>query len=279
MEQIARAHLKRDLSQLQRAFKLAYELAVEAPTLPSRRVPSDMPVPSDMTVAALFLKRALSDLRAVWLLLQTGYTSQAAAVAASLWENSLASACVCGHPSRADEVLNNPNELPWRPKQLARLHATDVTAKIASSAERNRQFELRWREHYGPYKWLCGLKHPTLRSVRHDSKSTVLDEDKQFVVMAMPDLRPDDRGIKLGVATQALQHILAASSRFTDVSDCEDTKRYRAWIERWKEAGNLVIEHQKGVDRPALPLDDDAFFREYAAIRDKQEGKKSGGDL
>lgn len=266
MESIARAHLQADLGLVSKAFKLIYELGVEAPTLPSKRETTDL------RVAAMFLKRMLHDLRGVWLLIERGYTSQAAAVAASLWENALATACIAGHPSRASEVLETPKKLPWRPVELAKTHARDVTARIPN-AKRNTQFELRWREHYGGYKWLCQLKHPTLNSARHDSASTADDsDDPAFVVMVAPDLRPSDRGMKLGVATVALQQAIAAVSGFAEAARCEDTPRYRNWIDRCKEASLIVIEHQKGSDRPALTLDaDESLLREYEKFRMQQE--------
>jgi hypothetical protein len=61
--------------------KNCYELGVQAPTLKCPRKSE-----RDMLVAGLFLKKSLNDFRSVWILLTTGYTSQAAAVAASMFE-------------------------------------------------------------------------------------------------------------------------------------------------------------------------------------------------
>lgn len=56
-----------------------YECGIEVVTLPS-----GIHNHIHLKMAALFLKRALSDLRGVWHLLSTGYTSQAGSLAAAL---------------------------------------------------------------------------------------------------------------------------------------------------------------------------------------------------
>ena len=69
MEATAVGRTSSELAPLQRAFKLAYECGVEAPTLASSRHDE-----SDMRIASLFLKRTLNDLRCTWVMLGMGYT-------------------------------------------------------------------------------------------------------------------------------------------------------------------------------------------------------------
>lgn len=81
LEERARELIAFDLRDLEPHVARAYALAVEAPTLsaaPAKR--SALP--------ALYLKRCLGDINAVWQLVLKGHTAQAATIAASLWEHA-----------------------------------------------------------------------------------------------------------------------------------------------------------------------------------------------
>lgn len=269
MEALAVKQASSDLSPLERAFKLTYECGVEAPTLASTRH-NDL----DIRVASLFLKRTLNDLRCTWVLLAMGYTSQSAAVAASLWENALAVACIAGHPDRAQKAAKaKGGDLPWPPMQLAKTCAADQTG------DRGSEYELRWREHYGPYKWLCKIKHPTLKSVLHDAFSAQKDAET-YVVMAVPDLRPENRGVKLGVATIALNRALSCVSEYLDAlrgSATGDT-RYGGWYARWKEAAAITVDTLENGDRPVITIDEDSpILREYQRLANAAHPAPTGG--
>jgi hypothetical protein len=84
MEAAAASVISQQLSPFTSTVRDCYETGVEVATLPAKG-----PTKSHMLVAALFLKRSLNDFRATWVLLHLGYTSQAAAVAGSLYENAL----------------------------------------------------------------------------------------------------------------------------------------------------------------------------------------------
>jgi len=108
LEQTAEATLKQHLSQFEPAIRDCYEAGVQVPTLASRRCGAP-----DIVLAALFLKKALNDLRAVWMLVCHGYTSQAAAIAATLYENALAASCLAGNADHAAHFLKRKNgDLP-----------------------------------------------------------------------------------------------------------------------------------------------------------------------
>jgi len=81
-------HFGNRLTDVGFVFRDAYDVGYLVPRLKPVR-----PAVLDLSLAALFLKRVLNDLRVVWQLLISGYTSQAASVAASLYESALA--CIC----------------------------------------------------------------------------------------------------------------------------------------------------------------------------------------
>jgi hypothetical protein len=79
------------LADFEAVCRSCYGLAIEVIFLPGAKEPIEKTL--SLRVAALFLRRALNDLRGTWVLIARGYTSQAACVAASLWENSLVVSC------------------------------------------------------------------------------------------------------------------------------------------------------------------------------------------
>jgi hypothetical protein len=75
MEIAATNKLGTQLSAFEQPITDCYEAGVEVATIVGKRNHEQ-----DMRIAAMFLKRTLTDLRSVWILLCSGYTSQAAAV-------------------------------------------------------------------------------------------------------------------------------------------------------------------------------------------------------
>lgn len=211
---------------------------------------------TDMRVASLFLKRTLNDPRGTWVLLRSGYTSQAATVAASLWENSMVVACVAGHPDRAKRTTGHPEgDLPWTPKKAAQPLAADHVSPGLGRVPSSDEYEQRWCEHYGPYKWFCKIKHPTLKSTSHDAFSARKDDDT-YLVMAIPDLRPDDLGMKLAVGTASLNRALSGVRAFISAAGYpRDSDEYGSWANRWKKASELTIKIMTYGKRPVLTLD------------------------
>jgi hypothetical protein len=89
LEEAAKTTVTKQLHAFESPFRDAYEAGVIIPVLRNEGTAT-----IDVRPAALFFKRALNDLRGVWLLLTTGYRSQAASVAASLFESALATICL-----------------------------------------------------------------------------------------------------------------------------------------------------------------------------------------
>ncbi len=194
LERRARDALSPALAPFRSCFQDTYEAGVIVPVL---RASGQAKL--DVRHAALFYKRLLNDLRAIWLLLHDGYTSQAASVGASLYENSLATACLLMAETNIAALLESDSgEIPWSPMQMTKM-IVEHEGKKPSTPD----YENEWRALYASYVWLCQLKHPTLDSVVHDTSASTLDTG-QYVVMAMPNVRTEDLPLKAMLAIGCL---------------------------------------------------------------------------
>ena len=251
------------------ALKKIYAAGLQAPTLNSSR--SNEP---DLRCAALFLKRSLNDLRAVWLLINSGYTSQAASVAASLFENSLAAAVIAGNLDRAAKLLGSTTgELPWNSMQLSKFLAQIWTEDQVEEDKRldQNEYEKAWRQVYSGYKWLCQIKHPTLPSVVHDSKSAATSDD-EYVVMAIPDIRQEDLPLKITILTICASRMIEALKRFVSHVECDRegseylrfddriTKAYREILKENLSRSDMVLPF--GIDQTSFADQSRRFFTE-----------------
>jgi hypothetical protein len=170
-------------------FRAIYALGVKFPGLPEAKA---LERSLSLRVAALFLRRALNDLRAIWLLVSRGYPSQAACVASSLWENALVVACVAGHEDRAKLIVSTPDgEVPWKPAQLAKMYAEQDSAGLTDEQRVTNELIL-----YSFYNWLCRMKHPTVPSATHDALSAGLSTEGRYALGVFPDLRPENVPVK-----------------------------------------------------------------------------------
>jgi hypothetical protein len=215
MEASAAALLRPLLDPLEPLARDAYEAAVEAPTIPSKgQAARDRE-------AAVFLRRALVDFRGMWVLLRIGYTSPAAAVAASLWEHSLTVVALLSEEGK-DRPVPATGDAPWSPIELAAFLARDRGDARPANA-------------YAAYKWLCKIKHPTLRSGLHDSGASVV-EDGSFVVMSVPDTRAEDASVKRIITMLALARLTRAAEAFVEAREPERNSteylRFRSRMDR-----------------------------------------------
>jgi hypothetical protein len=241
MEAAARAALRPVLADFDGPLADIYEAGVQAPTLPGRHT-----VPS-LRLAAFFLKRALLDLRATWQLVTSGYTSSGASVEASLVEHALAAEVLAAYPERVTE-LSEYGDIPWSPRKLAQLASAAAAVRDGSpqlvATERSRNI-------YAAYKWLCKVKHPTLRSTLYGAQAHG-SEDGAFVVMAAPDMRQADLPVKrvlltivLGRTVQAIKAFVAAVEPERDDPIAQD---FSARFHRG-EASLLAIAAQDSQER------------------------------
>ena len=155
------------------------------------------------TVQIMLLKQALTFLRSGTVLLLSGYTAPAAAVACSLYELYLYSDYIFDSEERAKEYLSHTNsqEFVWRPAKMIR-HSAEQEAK---RSEGSTSFEEALSMFEFEYTFLCALKHANPIPARHLSLAhhEGLKLDGAVIrVWTMPDTRPEDLTVKVGVLTQ-----------------------------------------------------------------------------
>ena len=262
MELSARSALRAALGEYEPAVQACYEAGVQSAAIGARKE-----IPTHLAVAGLFLKKALTDLRCAWLLLTTGYTSPAAAVVASLWENALSVATIANHPECLPEIKGAEGDIPWSPQDLAKRCAKDFT-KASLQAGVTDKYERMWREVYGQYKWICKIKHPTMRSAVHDAFGASV-KSNEYVIMAAPDLRPEDRVAKVMLLSIAVTRMVEAITAFVAARVPEDQDPayldYGSMIRKVLEGIQLF---SKGLEGP-LPfhIADEKVAAEYRALR------------
>lgn len=267
MEMAAIAKLKADLEPFHPPFRDCYEAGVQASTLPAERHRA-----ADMRLAALFLKRALNDLRSVWLLASAGYTSQAASVAAALFEHALAVNAMAGSQDNARKFQESSSgDLPWSPSELAQIHAKQHQKEelICGRSFTKSDFERMWREAYSAYKWMCKIKHPTLRSVAHDARSTAVRGD-EYVVMAAPDTRSRDLPVKAMILMISVSRVYQAIRRFALNLNCRaDSDYYKIFNERMSRVTRTALDAYRTIVVSPLPFDisDDRITGEYRLLK------------
>ncbi|MCJ7585089.1 MAG: hypothetical protein MUO30_10025, partial [Anaerolineales bacterium] len=233
MEIAAKRVTAKQLEPFEAPIRICYESGVQVSTLPGKRHGTP-----DILLAALFLKKTLNDLRSTWVLLQYGYTSQAASVAASLFENALTVTCLAGNDVNTKKLQNNKSgDLPWKVQQLAKMLSQQwqEEARILKRKFDKEDYEKAWQEIYSGYKWLCKIKHPTIMSAAHDALSTSLISG-EYVVMAAPDIRPEDIAVKATILAMAINRVYGAIRSFSFALEC-DTKlpEYKRFVKRMQD--------------------------------------------
>lgn len=185
------------LQEFEEAFQFSYEAGVIIPTL-RHKIQN-----RDFRHAALYLRRTLNDFRAVWVLLATGYTSQASTCAGSLFETSLATICLL-KPEKVREFESwqqsaTGNDFPWKPMHMAKV----VCAEGRLLDDPDPDYQNLWRALYARYVWLSQIRHSTFQSVTHDTNSATLDSGG-YVIMAIPNSTENDLPVKIRIAIGAL---------------------------------------------------------------------------
>ena len=252
MELSALKVISEQLAPFADPIRQCYEAGVLAPTLPARRLGEP-----DVTLAAPFLKRSLNDLRATWLLLLRGYTSSAAAVAASLFEHSLAVVAITDTPENLAAFSAAPDgDVPWTPKELSQILAgrwrrKEVEPEAGPPLD---DYELAWRESYGAYRWLCKIKHPTLSSTLHDTRAT-LQEPGEYVVMASPDIRQANVAVKTMILGTSINHTREAIFAFAEALECDQTTElYAEFDSLMSSVMSEILRHLKNSPPATLPF-------------------------
>ncbi len=259
LEIAAQANLSDQLRLFEAPYRNTYEAGIIAPVLRANAL-----IEADVRCAALHFKRVLNDFRSVWLLLRNGYTSQAASIAASLYENALGTVCLTISSKHVETYLaSESGELPWSPIAMAKM-VVEHEGKVPGT----KVFEDGWRSLYAHYVWLCQTKHPTIPSVMHDtSASTVRDG---YVVMALPNVRPEDLPLKAQVAIIALhrthESIEALATAFGFKGNWPDTHRFAERLSRAKEEAWVAYEPYLKAANP-ISIHRSWFSKKYPPIK------------
>jgi hypothetical protein len=174
----------------------------------------------DMHFCSLFLKRILTDLRVVWSLCLSGYTSQAGTLVCSLFENSLVVQVLSKNKKDALKFMNSRfPELPWSVQELIQMLVRREGEDKGDRKLHRDEFDKQWMERYSVYKWLCNIKHPTYLSALHGSKATKDIDDKGYLLMATPDTSEKDLPFKLMIFQIAILYTKNAIEKYVDGLD------------------------------------------------------------
>ena len=259
LEVAARKQICRQLHDFLPAFQDTYEAGTIVPVL---RANGKARI--DVRVAALFFKRVLTDLRGVWLSISSGYTSQAASVAAALHENALATICLLHSDENIQELRDSENgEIPWSPMQMCK--------KVVSywgHRPGTKDYENQWRAVYAQYVALCQSKHPTMQSVVHDTTASELGE-RGYVVMALPNVKEPDVPFKAIVCVQALQRTQEAIDAFASAlgypDDLPDDYKFAERVKRAKDTTWKAFEPFLKKEQP-ISIRGSWFTKKYPPV-------------
>jgi hypothetical protein len=259
LEDAASSTLSEQLRAFEGPFRDTYEAGVIAPVLRAEAL-----VETDVRCAALHFKRVLNDLRSVWLLLRCGYTSQAASVAASLYENALGTVCLTISPQNVETYLaSESGELPWSPMAMAKM-----VVQHEGHAPGTKDFENQWRALYAHYVWLCQTKHPTISSVVHDTSASAVRGG--YVVMALPNVQPQDLPLKAQIAIISLHRthegIEALATAFGFKGNLPNTHRFAERFSRAKDVAWAAYEPFMNARNP-ISIHRTWFPKKYPPIK------------
>lgn len=258
LELKARKTLTRQLRLFEKPFEDAYEAGLIAPTLREKGKPG-----LDVKFGAIYFKRVLNDLRGVWTLLRNGYTSQAASVAASLYESALATICLLENDKNAEALKQHPHgEVPWGPKAMAKM-----VVRGEGRVDGTKEFENAWRALYSHYVWLCQIKHATPDSVIHDTRASNIGE-KGYVVMAIPNVGEDDISTKATVAVISIFRTLEAIKAFTRALGFDDPPKTFDFAEKYSRARDAAWQAFEALGKSKSPvsLSKTRFAKDYPPV-------------
>jgi hypothetical protein len=270
VERLVRDEVRADVQEWEKVVRACIEAGTLAPMVPSKNHGR-----LQFIAAGPFLKRALNDLRCVWILIERGYSTQAASVAASLYENALTAAILASDEKLAIEARKTKYaEIPWTPKQLAQLNARREIAFQEKTGKRstNKEYEDAWTISYFNYKWLCQIKHPTWQAVHHDVRGALVTEN-EYAIRPGPNNVKEDMQLKARILGVSVTQVFVASRSFVLALECdESTPEYESFEKKvnfvWAGVRDLM-KKEYGKPSPISLLDrsfvktDFETFRKY----------------
>lgn len=246
------------------------EAGALAPMIPSQKI-GDL----RLVTAAPFLKCTLDDLRGMWLLIESGYTSQAAAVAAALFENALTAAVIAGSTELAQQARKTKHaQIPWGAKELCQLDTKREIKFAQQRGEKSTQkmYEDEWTISYFHYKWLCQVKHPTWQAATHAIKATAVSE-REYAVRPGPNNLPQDVQVKVRIVAVSLTKSLqAVRSFFMTLDGDEKSEEYEAFEDKFNKVYFGVMELiklQYGKSSPIQVLDRSFIKTDFSTLRER----------
>lgn len=268
LEQATRQKVREELLGWEPIVRSVIEAGCLAPMVPATNH-NDL----RFSAAAPFLKRALNDLRSIWILLEHGYSSQSASIAASLYENALTAAVLVSSEKLTSEARKNKYaEIPWTPKQLAQLDARRALAVQVKNGKNptEKEYQDNWTISYYHYKWLCQIKHPTWQSVYHDVRSTLVSPT-EFAVCPGPNNVPEDLHMKHAIMGGSVSKVLeAAKAFFLELQSDECSAEYQAFEDKANTVHFGVLDMMKPLadKKPPVIIIDHSFIKtDFATLR------------
>jgi hypothetical protein len=270
LERVSKESLHTSLNGWEELVKNCIEAGALAPMIPSQHH-GDV----RLSASAPFLKRALDDLRVVWLLIEVGYSAQAAAVAAALFENALTAEVIAESKALAQIALNAKNaQIPWAAKELCQLSGKREINVAAKRGEKvtSKEYEDGWTIAYFHYKWLCQIKHPTWQVANHALQSTLVNK-KEFAVRPGPNNIPDDVQVKARIVAVSLTRTLGAiKSFFLTLESDETLKESESFEEKITKVHFGIMEQikrQYGKPSPIAVLDRSFIKTDFATLKSR----------
>lgn len=257
MEISAALTLNEVLKVFEEPIEKLYECGIEVVTLKNNAQEGS----NSTKIGGIFLKRCLTDLRAIWSLLQIGYTSQAGCVAAAAFENALIVEAISNNDERARLIMNSKSgDSPWSVVNLCKFHADQVKeeSRLLEKEFSEQEYEFAWAQLYGAYKWLCKIKHPTMPSAIHDTGASTHHEG-EYVIMAVPDIREEDTPNKYVILTIVISRIRSAIRNFAFgvQIDFEDDG-VQSWLQRFNSiiTDTLIANKKIHMELPFVVTDE-----------------------
>jgi len=130
---------------------------------------------------------------------------------------------------------------------------------------------------YSFYRWLCRVKHPTLPSVTHDSFSAGAGSEGGYLLMALPDVRPEDLPVKTFLLMISGLNVVHAIESFCEVVR-DEQHQSNEWLNfrfRLRTAAEAILSvgelHLKDAIHP-LPFKLSRRFREGLTLDSRTLG-------
>jgi hypothetical protein len=238
-------------------------------------VPSKNSGDIKLITAGPFLKCTLDDMRAMWLLVEVGYTAQAAAIAAALFENALTTAVVAESEALALQARKTKHaEIPWGAKELCQLDAKREMRLSEQLDKKKYQkvYEDNWTIAYFNYKWLCQIKHPTWQIATHAIKSSVTKE-REYAIRPQPNSLTEDTQLSARVIAICLTKALQAiKSYFITLNGDEESSEYIAFEKKINTVHFGIIKNIKleyGKSSPVRVLDRDFIKTDFSTLKER----------